>query len=233
MIPLEPPASENPQDPGSAPASLPSHARGSALRSPAPAQLPQEALPAGMPSRFPARTPHQHRITSSGSPPAQRQIRSPHSRVGFRSRGILQPASGSCRCSSQVICLLLLHFAQLHGRLFSSQGSGLAGGVSHPIPPSLCCRASEGEGAAAGRGPCAAGGMRALLPEGCELFPGCSPQLPEGCGLFPGSPSPRLLSLSLSCCHTGCAGTAFLRDAWLSGGGGSAAGRGGERERDG
>lgn len=127
MVPLEPVASQNPQHPGHS--SFPSLAGG---------QTPAGTLASHSAVRIPGRN---SKITNSGS--AEGQIRSPHH------RGILQPASGSRSFPSQLLICLLLHFAELHSRLFSSQGSGLAGGVSHPIPPSLCRRASQerpGEG---------------------------------------------------------------------------------------
>ncbi|XP_038017466.1 uncharacterized protein LOC119711382 [Motacilla alba alba] len=81
-------------------------------------------------------------------------------------------------------------------------------------------------------------GMQALpkllsrVPGGCRLCSGGSPGF-RGLQAVPRLPAAPGTAPSPSCCHTGCAGTAFLRDAWLRGGGGNAAGRGGDRERDG
>lgn len=178
-------------------------------------QTPGEILRARVPRRLPAEShTNTHETTGSGAPPAEGQIRSPQERAGFGGRGgILQPARGSRCFPSHVIRLpLLLHFARLHSRLFSSQRSGLAGGVSHPIPPSLRRRASEeppGEGrsccrrgvrALPGDARCAQGalpGFRGMQAPSRELS-----QLPEGCGLctsccpgFRGMQAlPRLLS---------------------------------------
>ena len=107
---------------------VPSHAQNSVQKMPAPVKLLKKYLQA-RPLHISWKIHSRKKKNPQGlcKKPLGWQISSPHTCIWFQSQGILQPGFCFCWFSSQVICLLLLHFGQLHTQLFSSQGlrSGL------------------------------------------------------------------------------------------------------------